>query len=155
VNTLHQNSPKTEAWVHAELADHYRMILQTIEGVIGTKPDESTDLNTLPERVAKALVRVPDVVADRLQPDPGELFGTIPPDVKEAALFVENWMKMNGHTRWAFYGIQSRGPDYLQIVRDILEQGCTISKWQPDKPTLEIQPDGTIEGNLRIAGPKK
>lgn len=50
-----------------DLAEHYRTILQTIEGVIGTPPGTETDLNTLPERVAKAVVRVPDVNRDLFQ----------------------------------------------------------------------------------------
>lgn len=43
-----------------DLAEHYRTILHTIEGVLGTPPGTETDLNTLPERVAKAVVRVPE-----------------------------------------------------------------------------------------------
>lgn len=98
-----------------DLAEHYRTILQTIEGVIGTPSGTETDLNTLPERVAKAVVRVPD---EALTPDP-ELLATVPTQVREAARLVEYWMKSQGHTRWALYGLQSRGihsqdfhPDY-------------------------------------------
>ena len=46
--------------------EYYRTLLEKIEGVIGTPPSTETDLNTLPERVAKAVVRVPDVNADLL-----------------------------------------------------------------------------------------
>ena len=56
--------------------------------------------------------------SDTLIPDP-ELLATVPTQVREAARLVEYWMKSQGHTRWALYGLQSRGihsqdfhPDY-------------------------------------------
>lgn len=42
------------------------------------------------------------------KPDPLEITDGVPPEIMLAASSVENWMKMNGHTKWKLSGIRSR-----------------------------------------------